>query len=75
MERTLYFWMLLIVYNFPLYTLAIRDDYGHGVPVAFIVTGNEKEATLEIALQQLRRVCPAAPRYVYFLVLFFFKFN
>ncbi|XP_048035534.1 uncharacterized protein LOC125261036 isoform X2 [Megalobrama amblycephala] len=49
-------------YNFPLYTLAIRDDHGHGVPVAFIVTSNEKEATLEIALQQLRRVCPTAPR-------------
>ncbi|XP_056587061.1 uncharacterized protein LOC130407814 isoform X4 [Triplophysa dalaica] len=46
-------------YNFPLYTLAIRDDYGHGVPVAFIVTSNEKESTLGLALQQFRRVCPA----------------
>lgn len=62
-------------YNFPLYTLAIRDDHGHGVPVAFIVTSNEKEATLEIALQQLRRVCPTAPRYVYSGPIDFFLFE
>ncbi|XP_055070281.2 uncharacterized protein [Misgurnus anguillicaudatus] len=46
-------------YNFPLYTLAIRDDYGHGVPIAFIITSSEKEATLVMALQQFKRVCPA----------------
>ncbi|XP_076864185.1 uncharacterized protein LOC143516460 [Brachyhypopomus gauderio] len=49
-------------YDFPLLTLAIRDSHGHGIPVAYLILGNEKQATLELALEKLRPVFTVAPR-------------
>ncbi|KAG9273244.1 hypothetical protein AMEX_G12351 [Astyanax mexicanus] len=49
-------------YNFPLFTLAVKDEYGHGVPIAYMITSSEKQATLELALQKLRHTFLTPPR-------------
>ena len=49
--------------GFPLYTLAVRDSHGHGVPVAYIILGNEKQSTLELALEKLKPTFHVEPRY------------
>ncbi|XDV36723.1 hypothetical protein PO909_006453 [Leuciscus waleckii] len=49
-------------YSFPLFTLLVRDDHGHGVPVAYIITSSETQETLTLALQRLRPLFPKPPR-------------
>ncbi len=50
-------------YSFPLFTLLVRDDHGHGLPVAYIIiTSSETQETLKLALQKLRPVFPKPPR-------------
>ncbi|RXN17254.1 zinc finger SWIM domain-containing 1-like protein [Labeo rohita] len=49
-------------YSFPLFTLLVRDDHGHGFPVAYIITSSETQETLKLALQKLRPVFPKPPR-------------
>ncbi|XP_067222250.1 uncharacterized protein [Chanodichthys erythropterus] len=49
-------------YGFPLFTLVVRDSHGHGIPVAYIILGNEKQATLQLALEKLKPTFSVAPR-------------
>lgn len=49
-------------YSFPLFTLLVRDDHGHGLPVAYIITSSETQETISLALQKLRPVFPKPPR-------------
>lgn len=50
-------------YGFPLFTLVVRDSHGHGVPVAYMILGNEKQATIQLALEKLKPTFFVAPRY------------
>ncbi|KAI2644228.1 dITP/XTP pyrophosphatase [Labeo rohita] len=49
-------------YGFPLFTLVVRDSHGHGIPVAYIILGNEKQATLQLALEKLKPTFSVPPR-------------
>jgi len=49
-------------YGFPLFTLVVRDSHGHGIPIAYIILGNEKQAMLQLALEKLKPTFPVAPR-------------
>ncbi len=49
-------------YGFPLFTLIVRDSHGHGIPVAYIILGNEKQDTLQLALEKLKQTCSVPPR-------------
>ncbi|KAG1953660.1 hypothetical protein F2P79_009199 [Pimephales promelas] len=40
----------------------VRDSHGHGIPIAYIILGNEKQATLQLALEKLKPTFPVAPR-------------
>jgi hypothetical protein len=41
------------MYGFPSFGLLIRDKYGRGVPLAFILTSNEDQPTIERALSSV----------------------
>lgn len=49
-------------YGFPLFTLLVRDSHGHGIPVTYIILGNEKQETLHLALEELKPTFPVPPR-------------
>ncbi|XP_060720781.1 uncharacterized protein LOC132842132 [Tachysurus vachellii] len=49
-------------YGFPLFTLVVRDSHGHGIPVAYIILGNEKQDTLQLALEKLKPSFSVLPR-------------
>lgn len=49
-------------YGFPLFTLVVRDSHGHGIPVAYIILGNEKQNTLQLALENLKPSFSVLPR-------------
>ncbi|XP_065144594.1 uncharacterized protein [Paramisgurnus dabryanus] len=49
-------------YGFPLFTLIVRDSHGHGIPVAYMILGNEKQATIQLALEKLKPTFYIAPR-------------
>lgn len=48
-------------YGFPLFTLLVRDSHGHGIPVAFIILGIEKQDTLQLALEELKPTFSVPP--------------
>lgn len=41
-----------------LYTVITRDKWGHGMPVAWMISSNAKEATVDYFLEQLRKANP-----------------
>lgn len=49
-------------YGFPLFTLVVRDSHGHGIPIAYIILGNEKQAMLQLALEKLKPTFSVPPR-------------
>uniref|UniRef100_A0AAX7VUA0 ZSWIM1/3 RNaseH-like domain-containing protein n=1 Tax=Astatotilapia calliptera TaxID=8154 RepID=A0AAX7VUA0_ASTCA len=49
-------------YSFPLFTLVVRDDHGHGVPVAYAIVSNESQKTLETVLGIVCEHFPTSPR-------------
>ncbi|XP_063068679.1 uncharacterized protein LOC134460150 [Engraulis encrasicolus] len=49
-------------YEFPLLTLLVRDGHGRGVPVAYAIVSNERQSTLEKALEKLREQFLSPPR-------------
>ncbi|XDV26025.1 hypothetical protein PO909_029833 [Leuciscus waleckii] len=48
--------------GFPLFTLVVRDSHGHGIPIAYIILGNEKQAMLQLTLEKLKPTFSVAPK-------------
>ena len=47
----------LTQHGYPVYTLLVRDEFGNGVPVAFLITDEEKAEPVKeflVAVQQAR---------------------
>lgn len=60
-------------YGFSLYAICVRDEFGFGVPVAFMILSCDSDMTLTQALSQLKLKNPSFnPRYpLHFLLMYY----
>ena len=56
----------LTQYGFALYTICVRDEFGYGVPVVYIISSSESDKTLGRALKNVRdSMRNFVPRYLF----------
>ena len=54
----------LTAYKFAVYVLLVRDGFGHGIPVGYIICSSESDDNLQICFSKFKEGCGGvAPRY------------